>query len=187
MAKMSVLRHFALLALVFLPATLMADVSKCACEPARKETLEARECSLCAEAEKQSPETEVFFLRDINPRKPNRWLALPRAHHAGFHALRELGSEERTRLWKAAVKKAQELWGDEWGIAYNGDEVRTQCHAHVHIGKYLRESETQAEFKVVDGPEQIPAPRGEGMWVHPQDGKLHVHSGPQITERFLLR
>src|SRR5688500_8858183 len=99
MAKMSAMRHFALLVLVFLSAAVQADVSKCACDPARKETLEARECSLCSEAEKQSSETEVFFLRDINPRKPNRWLALPRAHHSGFHALRQLAAAERTQPW----------------------------------------------------------------------------------------
>src|SRR5688500_5354053 len=174
---MAVLRHLVGLApAVATLGLLLADVSKCACDPERPETLQARECSLCAEAEKQMRDTGIFFLRDINPRKPNRWLALPRSHGKTHHALIEMTVEERTRLWKAAIEKARELWGDEWGIAYNGDEVRTQCHAHVHIGKYLRENEAAADFKVIDTPEQIPAPRGEGMWIHPHEGKLHVHS-----------
>ena len=188
MTKMPAIAGVACLALVFLPlAVVHADVSQCGCDPANPETLAARECSLCSEAERHVTNDEIFFLRDINPRKPNRWLALPRAHGRRHHPLREMSAEERARLWTAAIQKAKELWGDEWGIAYNGDEVRTQCHAHVHIGKYWRESEAEAPFKVVDGPAQIPVPQGEGMWIHPEGGKLHVHSGPQITERFLLR
>ncbi len=188
MAKMPAIAGIACLALVFLPfAAVHADVTQCACDPAKPETLAARECSLCTEAERHVTNDTIFFLRDINPRKPNRWLALPRAHGRRHHPLHEMSTAERAKLWTAAIQKAKELWGDEWGIAYNGDEVRTQCHAHVHIGKYLRESEAEAPFKVVDGPAQIPAPQGEGMWIHPENGKLHVHSGPQITERFLLR
>lgn len=176
------------IALALIPSAIaLADVSNCACDAAKPETLAARECSLCAEAEKHPTDLKVFFVRDINPRKPNRWLALPRVHHPGYHALRDLSAAERTELWSAAIAKGKELWGDEWGVAYNGDEVRTQCHAHVHIGKYLRESESEAPFQIIDGPAEIPAPRGEGIWIHPEGGKLHVHAGPQITERFLLR
>ena len=42
------------------------------------------ECGLCREAEKLPQDPSVFFLKDINPRKPNRWLALPRAHTHAF-------------------------------------------------------------------------------------------------------
>jgi diadenosine tetraphosphate (Ap4A) HIT family hydrolase len=188
MAKMRTIARAARTALLLLPVAMaLADVSRCACDPTKPETLEAREFSLCSEAERHVTNDEIFFLRDINPRKPNRWLALPRAHGRDHHPLREMSNEDRTKLWTAAIHKAKELWGDEWGIAYNGDEVRTQCHAHVHIGKYLRESEAEAPFQVIDGPAQIPVPQGEGMWIHPEGAKLHVHSGPQITERFLLR
>src|SRR5262245_13327482 len=38
--------------LVLLPA-LWADVRGCQCDPAKPETMEARECGLCREAEKQ--------------------------------------------------------------------------------------------------------------------------------------
>ena len=47
----------------------------------------ARECSLCREAEKQPAEPGVFFLKDVNPRKPNRWLALLRQHVDGDNPL----------------------------------------------------------------------------------------------------
>ena len=39
-----------------------ADVSACDCDPAKPETLQARDCSLCKEAEKQPAGTTVFFL-----------------------------------------------------------------------------------------------------------------------------
>jgi diadenosine tetraphosphate (Ap4A) HIT family hydrolase len=188
MVEMQIFRRALWIALALMPAAIgIADVSNCACDTGRPDTLSARECSLCAEAEKHPHDLKVFFVRDINPRKPNRWLALPRVHHPGYHALRDLTAEERTELWSAAIGKAKELWGEEWGVAYNGDEVRTQCHAHLHIGKYLRESESEAPFRILQRPADIPAPQGEGMWVHSDGTALHVHSGPQITERFLLR
>jgi hypothetical protein len=56
---------------------LVADVRQCACDPGKPETMSSRECSLCSEAEKQTGAAEIFFLKDVNPRKPNRWLALP--------------------------------------------------------------------------------------------------------------
>ena len=37
------------------------------------ETLDARPCSLCREAEKQPADTRIFFLKDVNPTKPGRW------------------------------------------------------------------------------------------------------------------
>ena len=41
---------------------------------------------------------------------------------------------------------------------------------------------------MVDGPAAIPVPRdGSGLWIHPQNGKLHVHLGEEITETVLLR
>lgn len=166
---------------------LSADVRQCACDITKPESLEARECSLCKAAEQQPVETSVFFLKDSNPRKPNRWLALPRAHYPGGHPLREISPEERTALWTAAIAKAAELWGNGWGLAINGEEQRTQCHTHIHIGKLLDAVET-ADFTVVASSAEIPLPEGEtGLWVHPVAGKLHVHTGQQITETNLLR
>ncbi|MBC8165117.1 MAG: hypothetical protein H7Y20_04490 [Bryobacteraceae bacterium] len=158
----------------------------CACDPAEAESMTLRQCSLCREAEKQATDVGMFFLKDINPRKPNRWLALPRKHGTGAHHLHDLSRNERTVFWKAAIAKAKELWGDEWGLAYNGEKVRTQCHTHVHIGKLLKGIETD-HFVVVNRPEDIPVAPGEGLWVHPAGAGMHVHLGEQITETTLLR
>ena len=176
---------------MFIPALLLtlflADVRNCACDAAKPETLDARECSLCKEAEKQPSGTAVFFLKDVNPTKPNRTLALPRKHYEGVHALEEIPQSDRTALWTAAIEKAKSLWGDSWGLAYNGSERRTQCHTHIHIGKLVEGAEND-QFILVDGPAQIPAPApGTGMWVHPVNGKLHVHAGEQVNETVLVR
>jgi len=166
---------------------LGADVRRCGCDVAKPETLEARECSLCREAEAQPAESAVFFLKDINPRKPNRLLVLPRAHGKGQNSLADMTPEQRTLLWSAAIGKAREIWGDQWGLAVNGETARTQCHAHIHVGKLLHGIETP-RFVVVKGPAGIPAPTdGSGMWVHPAGAKLHVHLNEQITETVLLR
>lgn len=144
----------------------------------------AKECGLCREAEKQPADGNVFFLKDINPLKPNRWLALPRVH---IHLLKDLRKDTQLALWTAAIEKAKSMWEDQWGLAVNGDERRTQCHLHVHIGKLLENVETPS-FVVVDGPADIPIPTdGAGFWVHPVGGKLHVHSGEQAAELVLMR
>jgi len=167
-----------------LALVLRGDVRDCACDVAKPESMAAKECGLCREAEKQAADAPVFFLKDINPRKPNRWLALPRAH---THALQDLSPEARLVLWNAAIEKAKSMWGGEWGLAVNGDERRTQCHAHIHIGKLMDGSETP-NFVEVDGPAGIAIPTdGTGFWVHPVGGKLHVHSGDQVTEFVLMR
>jgi hypothetical protein len=177
-----------LLAALLLTSAAWADIADCACDPKKPETMERRECGLCREAEKQPAGPAVFFLKDINPRKPNRWLALPRSHgKTPAHALAEMTPAERTELWTAAIEKARSLFGDQWGVALNGDYSRTQCHMHVHVGKLLEGLETE-DVKVVDGPADIPLPAdGDGLWIHQHGGKLHVHFGEQITETVLLR
>ena len=170
------------------PTLALADVSNCACDVSNPQTLSARDCGLCREAETQPPEPAIFFLKDINPRKPNRWLALTRFHLKGGHSLTEMTAAQRTLFWSGAIEKGKALFGDQWGLAYNGDLARTQCHAHIHIGKLLAGVETD-HFVVVNGPAQIPVPKdGSGLWVHSiEGGKLHVHLGEQITETVLLR
>ncbi|MGH9719090.1 MAG: hypothetical protein ACRD8O_02675, partial [Bryobacteraceae bacterium] len=129
----------------------------------------------------------VFVLKDINPRKPNRWLVLPRTHGPRQHSLAGMSAEARRALWTAAIQKGKELFGDKWGLAVNGDETRTQCHAHIHVGKLIDGVET-ARLVVVDGPGDIPAPPdGAGLWVHPEGVRLHVHLAEQLTETVLLR
>ena len=73
----------------------------CACDVAKPESMATRECGLCREAENQPADVSVFFLKDINPRKPNRWLALPRAH---IHALAEMSPEARSANASKAAK-----------------------------------------------------------------------------------
>ncbi len=167
-----------------------SDIRGCVCDLSKPDTPTLRVCSLCLEAEKQPESTRVFFLRDVNPTKPNRWLALPRAgQHDGPTPLPRMTAAERTEVWSAAIGKARELWGDGWGLALNGDASRTQCHLHIHIGKLLdRQDETRVPGTYVRGPEEIPVvDDGNGVWVHPAGGRLHVHVGEVTTETVLLR
>lgn len=163
-----------------------ADVRGCVCDVARPETMQSRECGLCRVAEAQTANDPFFFVKDTNPSKPNRLLILPRKHLPGPHTLAAMSAEERTAYFIAAIAKAHELWGNDWGIAINADISRTQCHTHMHIGKLLPDVET-SEPLVVDGPASIPIPPdGGGMWIHPVDGKLHVHFA-NIAEPVLMR
>lgn len=173
--------------LAFLLSFLPADARTCACDPAKLETLEVRECSLCKATEQQPLDPPVFFLKDVNPTKPNRTLALPRKHYPGTGSLEDMPPAARTALWTAAIGQAQTLWGDRWALAYNGPERRTQCHTHLHIGKLLPDVEND-DFTVVPTAAEIPAPApGTGMWIHPVNGKLHVHAGEQLNETVLER
>ena len=174
------------IALITLTAMSMMAATECACDPQQPTTLAARQCSLCTEAEKQPGDQAVFFLKDISPRKPNRWLALPRMHLGGLHHLHEIPAETRTALWTAAIEKARSQWGAEWGVAYNGEQVRTQCHTHIHIGKMMPHVE-MGRFIVVSKPSEIPAPPGEGIWIHGAGAKMHVHIGEQTAETVLMR
>jgi CDP-diacylglycerol pyrophosphatase len=165
-------------------AAVRAEVA-CPCDMHDADTLKQRQCSLCAAVEKQ-PAGTVVFVEDSSPAKPNRMLALPRQHSPGMHQFGALPPDVRTELWRAAIAKATQLWGDRWGLAYNAEDLHTQCHVHVHIGKLIDGVEW-GEFKAVDGPEQIPLPGTEGLWIHPVNGKLHVHTGERVTENVLLR
>lgn len=171
--------------LLLLSLPLFAQ-TPCACDPANPESMKARQCSLCIEAEKQPADADVFFLKDINPRKPNRWLALPRVHTGELHSLSSLSPEQRTRLWTAAIERAKKMWGSDWAVAYNSDRVRTQCHTHVHLGKLLPGVETPDPV-IVSTPAEIPVSDGDAMWIHEVNGKLHVHRGEYIAETVLLR
>jgi hypothetical protein len=177
--------RFLAAALLAVATTAPAD-TPCHCDPAQPQTMKGRECSLCAEAEKEPADVVVFFRRDINPRKPNRWLIMPRMHTREQHPLTELPADIRTKLWSEAIEKGKSQWGQEWAAAYNGDRVRTQCHAHIHIGKLLPGVE-YGTVAVVNSAADIVVPAGDGVWVHPLEGKLHVHTGEQITETVLLR
>ena len=173
--------------LLLLQAT-HADVRNCQCDVTRPETLDTRECSLCKSAEAQ-PETPAYFvLRDVNPNKPHRWLAVPRAHGLNPQHLGNMTVDERNAYWTFTIAKAHEFWpDDDWGLAVNSLERRTQCHAHIHLGK-VREGVETDTFTVVAGPAAIPLPRdGDGLFVHRANGKLHVHTGNDAPELLLER
>jgi diadenosine tetraphosphate (Ap4A) HIT family hydrolase len=165
---------------------LCADVSHCACDPSKPETMKARECSLCVEADKHRGEGEFFVLKDINPRKPGRWLVLPVAHGEGPHHLHEMDKAARVRFWKFAIAEARKRFGDEWAAAYNGWRVRTQCHGHIHIGRLIQAAKIE-KFQFVKRVEDFPAPEDSGLWVYPVPGGYRVHTGEQITETALVR
>jgi hypothetical protein len=179
------MRIAALVLLCTLTGALRAQTD-CPCDPKDPETLKERQCGLCAAAEKQPPGIHVFFLQDTNPRKPNRWLALPRSHSPGMHQMAALDTRERTELWSDAIGKAKELWGERWAAAYNAEKLHTQCHVHIHIGKLIDGVEW-GDFKVISDPSEIPLPGPDGLWIHPVNGKIHVHLGEQVTENVLLR
>jgi diadenosine tetraphosphate (Ap4A) HIT family hydrolase len=146
--------------------------------------MQARSCSLCREAEKQPQSVHIFFLKDSNPTKPNRWLALPRLHDRTFG---QLPPELRVELLRAAMEKAKALFGDDWAIAYNAPEVQTQCHVHLHIGKWMP-AVANKQFITVQRIDDVPVPpKGEGFWIHPAGNVLHVHTGDIITETVLVR
>lgn len=172
-----------LLTLVVSPA----DVRTCLCDLSQPEAASARECSLCKLADSQPAEPAYFFVKDANPNKPNRLLALPRTHGRNPQDLSGMTPAERTAYWTAAIAKARERWGDGWGLAINSLERRTQCHMHIHIGK-LREGVESDIFTVAEGPASIPLPReGDGLLIHPAGGKLHVHTGDPAPELLLER
>jgi CDP-diacylglycerol pyrophosphatase len=184
---MRIPRYLPIIALSLLPLS-RADVRNCLCDVAVPETLQARECGLCAEAEKQPADATYFFIRDANPNKSHRWLALPRFHGNRPQQLNEMTSEQRVAYWSAAIAKAREAWpNDPWGIALNSTEKRSQCHLHLHIGKLLPNLPDE-NFIVVDKPAEIPVPNdGDGIWIHTADGRLHVHAGVSNGELSLER
>ena len=179
-------RFLTVLTLCLLTPTY-ADVRNCQCDVAVPATLEARECSLCKEVEKYPADVPYVFVRDTNPNKPNRWLVLPRFHGNRPQQILEMTAEQRTAYWTAAIAKAHELWGDDWGIAMNSTERRTQCHLHLHIGKLLPDMENE-QFTAVDKASEIPVPPdGDGMWIHLAGGRIHAHIGEPTGELKLQR
>jgi hypothetical protein len=164
-----------------------ADVRDCVCDLANPRVAESRTCSLCLEAEKHPASELAFLLKDNDPTKPNRWLALPRRHYDGANPLARMSAADRLAMWNMAIAKGRELWGDGWAVALNGDIARRRCHEHVHIGKLLDGNETGNAI-YVDGPSQLPViADGAGLWFHPAGTRLHLHTGEQINETVLMR
>lgn len=145
----------------------------------------SRVCSLCRTAERATD--EIYFLKDINPRKPNRYLALPKAHDHGFQSTTHLASELRVKLWTRAIQRAEELYPGRWGLAQNSHFFRTQCHAHIHIGPLSPEVVDVGGtlYPAVDDiPDVEPA---QGIWMHPKDGQYCVHLDRDLAEIVLVK
>lgn len=160
-------------------------VVTCPCDHAKPESMEHRVCSLCGTAEEQT--ADVYFLKDINPRKPNRYLALPRAHGTGLQATAELTAELRARLWRSAAERAEQLYPGRWGLAQNSHYFRTQCHAHIHIGPLSPEVEDTGG-RLYESFEDFPNVGAEqGLWLHPKAGKYCVHLDRDLAEIVLVR
>ena len=166
----------------------LADMPGCGCDPADAKSMEARECSLSREALAQPSGKPVFFLKDINPRKPNRWLALPSVVRKGENTLSEMSSPGAAQSLDGRHSEGERALGRASGrwlttAMRSAPSANRTCTS----GKLIEGVETE-RFVEVDGPAQIPVPaNGEGLWVHPQGRKLHVHLGEQLTESVLLR
>jgi hypothetical protein len=188
MAARSAISAFTfIIGLVLIPVLLLAfvaDIRGCVCDPAHPDTMQGRECGLTEAAVKDLDSAPVFFVKDANPTKPNRWLAIPHALH---HTLDDMTPAERNAYWSAAIEKARSLWQDSWAIAVNSDERRTQCQLHAHIGKLLDTTDRTGGI-LVDKVEEIPVPPpGTGIWIHPEGSKLRVHPGQSAPETGLMR
>jgi len=90
-----------------LALSVAASAIDCPCDPAKPETLELRQCSLCKEAEQQPKDIPYFFVKDNSPRKPNRLLLLPRRHWDTVHEMAEMTRAEQVEIWTAAINKAR--------------------------------------------------------------------------------
>jgi diadenosine tetraphosphate (Ap4A) HIT family hydrolase len=173
--------------LLIAASAVRGDVRDCVCDLASPAIAETRGCSLCIEAEKHPVAEAMFVVKDSDPKKPNRWLVLPRVRYDGANPLSRMSAPERLAMWKSAIAKGHEVWDNAWAVAMNGDIARRQCHAHVHVGKLLDGMES-GDGIYVDGPEQLPAiADGTGLWFHPAGSRLHVHAGEQINETVLMR
>lgn len=164
-----------------------ADVRDCVCNLESPDIANIRACGLCVEAAKHPASEHVFLVKDNDPTKPNRWLALPRAHYDGANPLARMSAAERLELWNAAIAKGEELWGDSWAVAMNGDIARRQCHPHLHVGKLLEGNEKDNGYYVDDAAHLPAIDDGTGFWFHPVGKRLHVHAGEQVDETVLMR
>jgi hypothetical protein len=146
--------------------------------------MQGRECSLTRAAQEKSDAGPVVFIPDANPTKPNRWLAIP---HALRHRLDDMPPEERAAYWSAAIAKARALWDDQWGIAINSEERRSQCQLHAHIGKLLADTDRSGGV-LVTRVEDIPLPeKGMGIWIQSEGKQLRVHLDQAAPETLLMR
>jgi hypothetical protein len=161
-----------------------ADLSSCSCDFSTSGGAAKKECALSFLANNEPTWEAAFLLKDSSAEKPHQWLALPRGEFGGASPLSKMTDSERLALWSVAVQKAKELFGNNWALAMNGRE-RSQCHLHIHIGQF-KPAEEKGGGIYIDNLSQIPAPSdGNGVWLHPEGAKLHVHTDQIATEYVL--
>ena len=161
-----------------------ADMNACSCDFSTPGGTAKKECALSLIAHNEPGFEVAFLLKDNSAEKPHQWLAMPKGEYGGGSPLSLMKDNERLALWSVAVQKAKDLFGDDWALAMNGYD-RSQCHLHIHIGKMKPGSEKGGGL-VIDTLSQIPAPsNGNGVWLHPEGGKLHVHTDEVATEYVL--
>lgn len=161
-----------------------ADMTNCSCDFSTPGGAAKKECLLSFLANNQPAWEAAFLIKDSSTAKPHQWLALPRGEFGGASPLSKMSDAERLALWSVAAQKAQELFGNNWALAMNGRD-RSQCHLHIHIGQF-KPSEEKGGGIYIDNLSQIPAPSdGNGVWLHPEGTKLHVHSDEVATEYVL--
>ena len=178
-AQVLLLALFALVPLAPMP------VVECPCDHAEAGSMQSRVCSLCGTAERATD--EVYFLKDINPHKPNRYLALPKAHRAGYQSTADLSPRLRAELWRKAAVRGEELYPGRWGLAQNSHFFRTQCHAHLHIGPLSPEVQ-DTDGTLYSSVEEIPDVGPEqGIWLHPKQNGFCVHLDRDLAEIVLVR
>ncbi|MDE0102777.1 MAG: hypothetical protein OXN89_10390 [Bryobacterales bacterium] len=177
--------HLALLTVFALIPSVPMPVVDCPCDHTRPESMRERVCSLCGTAERA--QSRVYFLKDINPHKPSRHLALPKAHDAGFQSTAHLPPDLRSDLWRGAAERAEQLYPGAWGVAQNSHYFRTQCHAHLHIGPLSPEVDDtggQLYYRFEDFPNVGPE---RGVWMHPKQAGYCVHLDRDLAEIVLVR
>ena len=74
------------------------------------------------------------------------------------------------------TQRQEQLPAHEQGLDAGDDQ---EDHRHEDV--------EDADFLVIDGPEEIPDPGNSGLWIHPAGAKLHVHTDEQVSETVLLR
>ena len=147
----------------------------------RPETMKARQCGLCREAEKHPLDAKFFFLKDNNPRKPNRWLLLPRAHkHDGPARCRDDRRPSARALWRLAIAAGEAALGRRMGDRLQRRQgphavPRPPAHRQVAQGHRL-----DRRFIIVIRAGTSRCPKtAPGSGSTPPAGKLHVHLGEQ--------
>lgn len=161
---------------------LWGPLAPCDCDHSRPESLADRNCALCRVVEAR--EGGLLLVKDIDPEKPNRWLALPRRHAAATRqSITDLSGDERRELAAFSVREAERLFPGRWALAVNPAAERSQCHLHVHLGPRRDDALcTNAGIHVGEPGRILDAVASDGsVWAHPEPGGgYHVHTAVAV-------